>query len=157
MENIIYFIQTLGDTLKSILGTIEPFKWVIVVGFGLWYFRRIVTYLFFSMDEFNFFGTHGKLKNVRDLIKEKAYDLSQSEKNKKEITETLERLENQIREKDAVGSKVVSKFESFVTIMSDFIGKNGELIQSSGNNDLMKAYSKIGEQLQSDVARITKD
>lgn len=34
----------------------------------LFFFKKVFTYLFFSMDEFNFFGTKGNLRNVNEVI-----------------------------------------------------------------------------------------
>ena len=47
------------------------------------------------MDEFNFFGTRGKLKNVREMIIEKAEELKRRDEGKKEFAEITERLEKQ--------------------------------------------------------------
>lgn len=55
------FIQLLGIII-----------WPGVLLVSFWYFRKVVTYLFFSMEEFNFFGAKGRLKNVEVMIEEEA-------------------------------------------------------------------------------------
>jgi len=50
----------------------------------LFFFKRVVTYLFFSMEKFNFFGLSGNLKNVNELILEETEKRYQEEKREKE-------------------------------------------------------------------------
>jgi CHASE3 domain sensor protein len=48
--------------------------------FSVLFFRKIFTYLFFSMNEFNFFGAKGTLKPVEKMIAEEAKRLREQEK-----------------------------------------------------------------------------
>ena len=80
--------------------------WPAVVLVILIYFRRVITYLFFSMEEFNFFGVKGELKNVHEMIREKAQELRAQEKNQedngKKLQEVIDSSTNQAKQIDGL-------------------------------------------------------
>lgn len=93
---VIYKYNLTFDRLIEILKIII---WPIIVLSALLFFRKVFTYLFFSMEEFNFFGTKGKLKDIREVIEEKVkikFDESENEKLRgleiKKITEDFEKM-----------------------------------------------------------------
>lgn len=47
---------------------VEIVIWPFAVLTLLFFFKKIFTYLFFSMESFNFFGAKGSLENVNDII-----------------------------------------------------------------------------------------
>lgn len=58
---------------------VKVLAWPVVVVLALLFFKKVFTYLFFSMEEFDFFGAKGGLKNVRDMVREKADELYEQE------------------------------------------------------------------------------
>ena len=62
-----YFKSNFENYLKLVNIIIWPMTFLIT-GF---FFRKVFTYLFLSMDQFNFFGIKGELKNAEDIINEK--------------------------------------------------------------------------------------
>ncbi|OGG57657.1 hypothetical protein A2765_05970 [Candidatus Kaiserbacteria bacterium RIFCSPHIGHO2_01_FULL_56_24] len=73
-----------GLNLAGLLEILNVIIWPLIVLIALLFFRRVLTFLFFSLDEFNFFGAKGKLKNVKDMIREKADELWQKERQEQE-------------------------------------------------------------------------
>lgn len=89
------------DFLKFVEVVIWPFTTLT----ALFFFKEVVTYLFFSMDEFNFFGAKGHLKNVNEVILEevnKRYSEKESEERRKS---EMEKLNNKIKSKEDEISK----------------------------------------------------
>ncbi len=93
--------------IKFVKGTFEEYTklvdvvvWPMTVLIGLFFFRKVVTYLFFSMNEFNFFGAKGRLRNVDDLIREKADDLFLEEKRDQDRLRAEEKMTAKIKEKE---------------------------------------------------------
>ncbi len=70
--------------------------WPYTVLIILFFFKKVVTYLFFSMNKFNFFGIKGDLKNVYELISEEAEKKFSEEKEEKKRNEDMDDLNNRI-------------------------------------------------------------
>lgn len=60
----------LHGTIAVYTDLVKALVWPVTALIALFFFRKVFTYLFFSITEFNFFGTKGELKNVGDLIRE---------------------------------------------------------------------------------------
>ncbi len=58
----------LESTFDNYIRLIQSIVWPLTILIGLFFFRKVVTYMFFSMDKFNFFGVTGELTNVNLLI-----------------------------------------------------------------------------------------
>jgi hypothetical protein len=63
----------------------KVWAWRIFLVLIVFNFKKVIAYLFFSLDEFSFFGTKGKLKDIRALIDEKV------QKRFEEVAENNER------------------------------------------------------------------
>ncbi len=83
----------LAYSLEKILQTLTIIAWPLVIFLILIFFKEVFAYMFFSMSEFNFFGAKGKLKNVREMIREEANKLKRREDEQKRIES--ERKEHQ--------------------------------------------------------------
>lgn len=81
----------LTDKFLALLGIIS---WPIVILIVLVYFREVLAYMFFSMEQFNFFGTTGKIKNVETMIREEANKLKHAEEEEQKII--AERKEHEV-------------------------------------------------------------
>lgn len=82
------------DQINKLIGTII---WPTVVFFAFLFFRRVITYLFFSMEEFGFFGTRGELKDVREVINERVEQKFVEDKAKEEQDKKLSIMQEQLR------------------------------------------------------------
>ena len=81
---------------EHFLGVIQIFIWPVVVLLVLLFFKKVFTYLFFSMEEFNFFGVKGRLKNITEVIEEKVEErIKEIEDNKKRNLE-IERVSKEL-------------------------------------------------------------
>lgn len=80
------------DYLEFLKIIVWPFTALTI----LFFFREVVTYLFFSMNEFNFFGAKGKLRNVNDVIIENVNKKFLEEKNESRRRTDIEKLNKNI-------------------------------------------------------------
>lgn len=76
-------------SIDQFIRLVDVSAWPIVFFLTLFYFRKIFAYLFLSIEEFNFFGIKGELKNPRELIEEKAKDLAKQKEEEKEMNAFL--------------------------------------------------------------------
>lgn len=68
---------------KGYLDLIRIIAWPIVVLVAIFFFRKVFTYLFLSLREFNFFGNKGQLRDVNEVIQNEV-DKRIEQKNKEE-------------------------------------------------------------------------
>lgn len=66
---LLYFL--LHMSWEEFIELLRVLMWPVTILIVLFFFRKIFTYLFLSMEEFNFFGLKGRLKNVQDMIQER--------------------------------------------------------------------------------------
>lgn len=61
----------LPDTTEArLLRLVNALDWPVTVLILAFFFQRVLTYLFFSLDSFNFFGASGTLRPIEDVIEE---------------------------------------------------------------------------------------
>lgn len=119
--------------------------WPATVLVAVFFFRKVLTYLFFSMDEFNFFGAKGTLKNVRDLVNEKV-DQLYTYKIAEEQRESEYKMK--LDELGAVASgqeEIKLKLERVTQIAVEEIKKNKSLNETI--NNLIKQVSELQRQI----------
>ena len=90
--------------------------WPATVIFGLLIFRRIIAYLFLSMESYNFFGTKGTIRPVHEVIEERAKAILDAETRESEYKDTIAKLD----------SKDLEKFE-YELIVRKIVDRNKEL------------------------------
>lgn len=95
---ILVFIYTGILTYERFIEITKIIIWPTIVLASLLFFRKVFTYLFFSMEEFNFFGVKGRLKDIREVIEEK-------------VSDKMSEIEEQ-KEREAVIGQFASKLES---------------------------------------------
>lgn len=121
--NFLYFFNNFNNVLRLL----ESIAWPIVVLIAFFFFRKIFTYLFLSIEEFNLFGTRGKLKNVYELIQERAQALFEEEQERKEIEEEQKRYEEELSELRSSRDRTVEGFERAVKLSRELLDENKEL------------------------------
>lgn len=94
-------VYVLKGNLDKYTELLKIFIWPVTVLIGLFFFRKVVTYMFFSMDEFSFFGIKGELKNVQELINEKVEKKFSEEKRERETTEKMKAMEERLNNTSA--------------------------------------------------------
>ena len=133
---LLYFL--LQMSWEEFIQLLKVLIWPVTILIILFCFRKIFTYLCFSMEEFNLFGTKGKLRNIQDIINEKANELRNHEK----ITEEQEKELKIYKERDKKNQAAISS----LTREKDVSVKQwSELAReiSDKYNDLMLAYKKL--------------
>lgn len=112
-----------GPNLTSLLAILSVVLWPLVVLAALLFFRRVLTFLFFSLEEFNFFGARGKLKSVEAVINEKALELWEAQKAEKERQQEKEKLESELRSlnesKEDAARKTIRTFKFAEKLIAD--------------------------------------
>jgi hypothetical protein len=91
------------DFLKVII-------WPFVILNISFFFRKVFTYLFFSVNGFNFFGVKGNLKNIDEVIIEEANRIVQDKENKESTENEIRKLRAEITEKENGINRVGSSF-----------------------------------------------
>lgn len=95
----VYFLRS---NFESYLKLLSILIWPLTILLALFFFRKVVTYLFFTMNEFNFFGAKGELKDVKGMIEERVEkrirEEKDNEKSRKEIESFAAQLEAAKRE-----------------------------------------------------------
>ena len=89
-----------NPSFKDYLEFLKILIWPYTVLVILFFFRKVVTFLFFSMDGFNFFGAKGTLKNVNEVIVAEVNKKFMEEKQEAERKKTKDELNAEIRNKE---------------------------------------------------------
>lgn len=82
------------------------YLWPVVVIMGMMFFRKVIFYLFFSLEEFNLFGNRGKLKDVRSLIEEKVLEKFQAVKEAEKRLIESETMKRQLESEQGNANKL---------------------------------------------------
>ena len=98
-------VYSLKGNLSAYTELLKILIWPITVLIGLFFFRKVVTYMFFSMDEFNFFGVKGELKNVDDLINEEVDRRLKMEKEEMATKEEMKKLGDKLNNTSATAEE----------------------------------------------------
>ncbi|PIQ91420.1 MAG: hypothetical protein COV70_03795 [Parcubacteria group bacterium CG11_big_fil_rev_8_21_14_0_20_39_22] len=140
---------------EEYLNLLDITIWPAVVIIVALSFRKILAYLFFSVEEFSFFGAKGRLKDVRELIEEKAENLKakqeineQSKEMLKEFDESIKKIKERTKNKDRVselGSEIIKENETFRSKLSE---KDQEII-------ILKNEIEVGRNIDS-IALVDK-
>ncbi|TSC68977.1 MAG: hypothetical protein G01um101456_389 [Parcubacteria group bacterium Gr01-1014_56] len=122
-------ISLSGFNLLEFLRIIIWPSTIFVIAF---YFRKVVTYLFFSMEEFNFFGAKGKLRSVHELIDSKANQQYKERIKRDKIDSERQDREARLREIADSKESVTKKNEELVTLANQQSEKITELEKMIG-------------------------
>lgn len=129
----------------QLIELIKVLTWPLLVLITIFFFRKVFTYLFFSMEEFNFFGTKGGLKDVEVMIQEQV-EKRLKEKNKEEENA---RTKNALEEKIKTLVDMDKKNNDFNNQWNDLAIEIMEKLKSANkeNSDLIKERDQLHEQI----------
>lgn len=141
-------------SFSDYLDFLKILVWPVTALIILFFFKKVITYLFFSIDGFNFFGAKGELKNVYDVIAEKVDQRFQVEKkdreSKIEKEELLKQLSNKDEQKEAV-EELIKLWDNSRQTNKKLIEENNQLrelikkkAQFSGNTPFVSGESEFG-------------
>lgn len=136
-----YFLKV--DYLKLI----DTLVWPFTVLTALFFFKKVVTYLFFSMDEFNFFGLKGHLKNVDEVILEEVNRRFDKIKEEEKQRIYVENLNSEIENKEKAINAAQGTADENLNLAKEVIKEWRQSIKHS---------NKIIEDLQTDNRRLNE-
>ena len=102
--------------------------WPISALIILFFFKKVIAYLFFSIDGFNFFGAKGEIKNVYDLITEKVNERFENEKREKERESEVLRLQKEIESNSGRADENLETAKEILSEWKKTIEENKKLI-----------------------------
>lgn len=92
-----YLPKVLWNTsFKDYLDFLKIIIWPYTVLVIIFFFKKVFTYLFFSIEGFDFFGINGTLKNVNTVISEHVDKKFLEEKNGEKTKVDMEKLKKEI-------------------------------------------------------------
>lgn len=100
---------------------IEILAWPFTVLTALFFFKKVFTFLFFSMDEFNFFGLKGHLKNVNEVILDEVNKRVLEKEKENSRKEEREKLNNEIKEKENQINEVMGSADEYKKIAKEIL------------------------------------
>ena len=141
-----------GITYDNFLKLVDIIIWPAIVLSALIFFREVFTYMFFSMEEFNFFGARGKLRNVQEVIRGKARELYDSDKREEEILNIKDEFEKKLEEKgiDAQEWKKLARemLDEYKKLNEDYKKLGGEKVEIQKQiNALLNQIGELQKQL----------
>ena len=122
------------------LDFIKILVWPISALIILFFFKKVIAYLFFSVDGFNFFGAKGEIKNVYDLITEKVNERFKNEKREKERESEVVRLQKELESSSGRADENLSIAEEILSEWKKTIVDNKKLAEE--NNKLREVLEK---------------
>ncbi|MFZ1720169.1 MAG: hypothetical protein WAU28_02345 [Candidatus Moraniibacteriota bacterium] len=112
------------DFLKLVEIVVWPFTLLIV----LFFFKKVFTYMFFSMDEFNFFGLKGTLRNIKEVIFEEANKQflekqkeEERERERKKTDDLIRMKESEILKKESEINETKASKQETLDFVKDII------------------------------------
>lgn len=108
------WISSISITKKDVFEQLGVVVWPVVVLIVALFFKKVFTYLFFSMEEFNFFGARGQLIDVKTMIAQEV----EKEKERKNLSEHIKASSASLEdiEKAAMQGVNITQFREVVNI-----------------------------------------
>lgn len=140
---IIFFVKSIflkDVNFNEFIELLKILIWPFTVLLILFFFKKVFTYLLFSMDEFNFFGAKGSLKNVNEIILEEVEKKFLKEKEEEEQKKTMEKLNTEINKKKGKASVYLAIARKVMAEWKKSTKQNKETI-----NNLTKENKRLRE------------
>ena len=118
----IFFYQN-HMTYENFTGIIKILIWPTIVFFAILFFRKVFTYLFFSMEEYNFFGVKGKLKDIREVIEERVQIRFNEKETQTARTAEIEKISKEIEDAKISKDDAEKQAKKYFDIAEDIFGK----------------------------------
>lgn len=149
---ILIFFYKNNLTYTEYIKTLEILIWPTVILITLLFFRKVFTYLFFSMEEFNFFGNKGRLKNIEEVIENKVeHRIKEKEQQEKWISQ-INTTEQELKKANELKDDTKKKADEYKEIAMDIFSKYKEL--STTNMELTKELSEFREEKKDRIRRL---
>jgi len=100
---------------EQYVALLDILVWPIIIFATFLFFRKVLFYLFFSIEEFNFFGAKGRLRSVTEVIDQKVQDTLRNEQDAQKRNEELKEIEAKLERaklsKESSEEKAKENFE----------------------------------------------
>lgn len=120
------------DYLKFVEAIIWPFTTLT----ALFFFKKVFTYMFFSMDEFSFFGLKGHLRNVNEVIIEEVNRKFLEKINEEKRKDETEKLNLEIKSKESEINKAKGSAEENLELAREIMKEWKESIKKNAKTIL---------------------
>lgn len=111
----------------NFLRLIQVLIWPCVLLVALFFFRKVFFYFFLSMEEFNFFGAKGMLKNVSVVIDERVKKIREQEQREENYKLEREAHQNELNEARSKGENTKAANDKLFVIADKLIEDNQNL------------------------------
>ncbi|TSC60353.1 MAG: hypothetical protein LiPW15_231 [Parcubacteria group bacterium LiPW_15] len=132
-----------GLTYDQFIKLAQVIAWPTVAVSALLFFKKVITYLFLSMEEFNFFGAKGELKNVQEVIEEKVQLRLREQKNEEEQKEKIAKINSQLEKAVESKSGVEARADANLRLAKDVVKQLTDL--SEKHNAALKELDDLRE------------
>lgn len=150
----IVLLFSLYTGMNNFINILQILIWPVVVLTVSILFRKVFTYLFFQIDEFSFFGTKGELRDITEVIIEKAEELKLRDEMKKEFEETKTVAQRQKKDNELLQQQLISLIQNGGDKISDKYPKLIELVRKF--SDVVNISSSNNEVLQKEIMEKNK-
>ena len=140
------FVDILGKDTATYISLLKITVWPVTTLIILFFFRKVVTYLFFSMTEYNFFGNKGVLKDITEVIEERVEERLENEKSEVRHKAELEEKEAAIKKAVQSGKTQEEKAKELQRITTEILGLYKEA--SEKHNSALKELNFLRDKEQ---------
>lgn len=142
------------------LKLVEIVVWPFTILTTLFFFKKVVTYLFFSMDEFNFFGLKGNLKNINEVIVEEVNKRIFEKEREDKRRDEMEKLNAEIVKKGGEIEKKQREITTTKTSAQEYINLAKEIFKewkksTEANNKAMSDLETENKRLKEIVSGLS--
>ncbi len=113
-----------GSEFDHYIQFLRVIVWPVTILIALFFFRKVATYMFFSMKEFNFFGAKGELKDITKVIEERVESRIREEKEEEMRSNKIKSVERKLQKANAstenAKTKADENYELARSIFKDF-------------------------------------
>lgn len=134
---------------EYLLRILESVKWPLTILIVAFFFRRVVAYLFLSLEEYNFFGARGVIKDPETVIRERVEERvrraaaeQERQRERKAVQQEIENLrqskqssEKTIAELSVLAEKLAEDKQRFSSEISSLLEKIQFLEMESNAKD----------------------
>jgi len=151
---ILTFIY-LGDLgYKEYIQILQILIWPSIVLTAILFFKKVFTYLFFSMEEFGFFGNKGKLKNVQEVINEKVEERIKRKKEEENLELKMKEFEKELQDVNQSKDDEAKKAEEYKDLAVEMAKQYKEV--SNVNKELNKELDELRRYKQARIDRFNR-
>lgn len=150
--SVLLYIYIGNLAYEEYIQMLQILIWPSIVLMALLFFRKVFTFLFFSMEEFNFFGNKGKLKNVEEVINEKVEERIKRDKEQADIEHKMKGFEKELEKVTQSKDNEVEKSKEYRELAVQMAKQYQEM--SNVNKELNEELNELRRYKQDRIDRL---